>query len=60
MRLLHTKNLLWEEPHEKPYAILSHRWFIDPDQEVSFQDLQRRQTPDAGLHSDVVRDFIRS
>jgi len=60
MRLLHTKDLRWKEPHEKPYAILSHRWFINPDEEVSFQDLQCRQTPDEGLHNDVVRDFIQS
>ncbi|OJA12257.1 hypothetical protein AZE42_04077 [Rhizopogon vesiculosus] len=63
MRLLHTKDLCWIETPKsvQPYAILSHRWLVDPNEEVSFQDLQRRQVPPSeGSHSHhAVCDIIQ-
>ncbi|OAX36901.1 HET-domain-containing protein [Rhizopogon vinicolor AM-OR11-026] len=55
MRLLHTKDLCWIETPEsvQPYAILSHRWLANPGEEVSFQDLQRRE--EHTFHPDVRR-----
>lgn len=65
MRLLHTEELCWVETAEivPPYAILSHRWLADPSEEVSFQDLQRRQsevpTSEGSHRNHVVCDFIQ-
>jgi hypothetical protein len=61
MRLLHTETLRWKETPEivQPYAILSHRWLRDPNEEVTFQDLHRRQDPPSE-DSNAVCDLIQS